>query len=143
MAHSKVDVLKAEGSTLRKGLIAAMDGGNWMKEQIKALTDELKGEKLLTEQKDKQLLAAKREASKAGDEAVQAFQQTVKYNGVLLGWYFKGFKLLRRYLAKHNLWVVLDNLDLEVVEKEMEAEKAAARDTADERAGDGGDDQAT
>ena len=53
MAHSKVDVLKAEGSTLRKGLIAAMDGGNWMKEQIKALTDELKAEKLLTEQKDK------------------------------------------------------------------------------------------
>ena len=45
-----------------------------MKEQIKALTDELKAEKLLTEQKDKQLQAAKREASKAGDEAVQAFQ---------------------------------------------------------------------
>ena len=37
----------------------------------------------------------------------------------------------------------LDNLDLEAVEKEMEAEEAAARDTANERAGDDGDNQAT
>ena len=55
MANSKVDALEAEGSTLRKELIAAMDGGNQMKEKIKALIDELKAEKLLMEQKDEQL----------------------------------------------------------------------------------------
>lgn len=37
----------------------------------------------------------------------------------------------------------LDNLDLEVVEKEMEAEEATAGDAADDGAGDSGDDQAT
>ncbi|KAK9994170.1 hypothetical protein SO802_023873 [Lithocarpus litseifolius] len=114
MANSKVNALEAEGSTLRKELIATMDGGNQMKEKIKALTDELKADKLLTEQKDEQLQAVKREASKAGDEA--------------------------RYLAKHNPGMDLDNLDLEVVKKEMEAEEDAAGDTANERAGAGGDD---
>lgn len=56
---------------------------------------------------------------------MQAFQQTDEYNDVLLGWYFKGFKLLRRYLAKHNPRMDLDNLDLEAVEKKMEAEEVA------------------
>ena len=74
MANSKVDVLKAEGSTLRKDLIVAMDSGNQMKEQIKTLTNELKAKKLAIKQKDEQLQAAKHEASKAKDEVVQAFQ---------------------------------------------------------------------
>lgn len=55
-----------------------------MKEKIKALTDELKVEKLLKEQKDEQLEAAKCKVSKVGDKVVQAFQQTDEYNGVLL-----------------------------------------------------------
>lgn len=54
----------------------------------------------------------------------------VKYNGVLLSWYFKGFKLLRRYLAKHNLGVDLENMDFEVVDKEMEANKASVANGA-------------
>ena len=73
---------------------------------------------------------------------MQAFQQIDEYNGVLLGWYFKGFELLMRYLAKHNPGMDLDNLDLEAVEKEMEAEEATVGDTVDQGAGDGGDDQA-
>lgn len=114
-----------------------------MKEHIKTLIDELKEEKLLTEKKDEQLQAAKREASTARDKAVQAFQLTDEYNGVLLSWYFKGFKLLRRYLAKHNPGVDLENLDFEAMDKEMEAEEAnVARDIANEGASDGGDDHA-
>lgn len=73
MANSKVDALEAEISTLRKELITTIDSGNWMKEQIKALNDDLKVDRLLTEQKDEQLQAAKREASAAGDDAMQAF----------------------------------------------------------------------
>ena len=118
-----------------------MDSGNQMKEKIKALTNELKVEKLLTEQKDEQLQAVKHEASKAGDEVVQAFQQTNEYNSIHLGQYFKGFKMLRRYLAKHNPGVDLDKLDLQAVEKEMKPREAATRDTANEGAGGGGDDQ--
>lgn len=60
MANSKVDSLEAENSTLRKELILAMDSGNKMKEQVKALIENLKAEKILMEQKDKQLQVAKR-----------------------------------------------------------------------------------
>ena len=81
----------------------------------------------------------------ARDDAVQAFQLTDKYNGILLSWYFKGLELLRRYLAKHNPGVDLDNLDFEVVDKEMEDEEANATGDAipvDEEVVDG-DDPAT
>ena len=95
-----------------------------MKEQIKALNDDLKAKKLLTKQKDEQLQAANHEVSTAGDNVVQAFQLTDKDNGILLNWYFKGFKLLRRYLTKHKPKVDLESLDFEAVDKEMEADKA-------------------
>ena len=48
--------------------------------------------------------------------------------------------MLKRNLAKHNPGVDLENLDFEVVDKEMEPEEAnTAGDTADVGAGDGGD----
>ena len=84
MANSKVDALEAETSTLRKELIMTIDSGNRMKEQIKALTDNLKVERLLTEQKEEQLQVAKREASVARNDAMQAFQLIDKYNNVLI-----------------------------------------------------------
>ena len=50
---------------------------------------------------------------------VEAFQTTEEYNTVLFSWYFKGFKLLRWYLAKHLVEVDFENLDLKEVDKEM------------------------
>ena len=44
---------------------------------------------------------------------------------MLFSWYFKGFKLLRRYLVKHPTGVDLQNLDLEVVDQEMVTDEAA------------------
>nr|POE82652.1 hypothetical protein CFP56_78272 [Quercus suber] len=44
--------LEVEGSTLRKELITIMDKGNATKEKVKALTKELRTEKLLTVQED-------------------------------------------------------------------------------------------
>ena len=55
VACSKMEALEAEGSCLRKDLITMMDDSNAAKEKIKALAEELKVEKLLTVQKDKQL----------------------------------------------------------------------------------------
>ena len=52
---SKMEALEAEGSCLRKDLITMMDDSNAAKEKIKALAEELKVEKLLTMQKNKQL----------------------------------------------------------------------------------------
>ena len=58
-------------------------------------------------------------------KVVHAFQATNEYNTILFQWYFKGFKLLRRYLIKHGLRTNLEELDFEVVDKEIEADKAA------------------
>ena len=113
MTSSKVDALKLENSNLRK-------------EQIKALIDDIRAEKLLTVQKDEQLQAANCEVSREGDNVVQAFQLADEYNGILLSWYFKGFELLRRYLTKHKPRVDLEGLDFEAVDKEMEAKEANA-----------------
>ena len=44
---------------------------------------------------------------------------------MLFSWYFKGFKLLRRYLVKHLTKVDLENLNLEEVDKEMAIDEAA------------------
>ena len=48
-----------------------------------------------------------------------------------LNWYFKGFKLLRRYFIKHPSGVDLEKLDLEEVDKEMAADKAAQSSAAE------------
>lgn len=59
----------------------------------------------------------------AGAKAMQAFQLTEEYNGALFSWYFKGFKILRRYLTKHNPRIDLEGLDFEEVDKEMEGDE--------------------
>lgn len=53
-----------------------MDNGNQMKEQIKALIDDLRAEKLLTEQKDEHLQAINHEVYEVGDNSIQMFQLT-------------------------------------------------------------------
>ena len=49
---------------------------------------------------------------------------TDEYNTVLFNWYFKGFKLLRRYLVKHPFGMDLGKLDLEEVDQEMATDEA-------------------
>ena len=56
---------------------------------------------------------------------VEAFQQTKKYNTVLFSWYYKEFELLRRFLVNHPTDIDLEELDFEVVDKEMAIDKAA------------------
>lgn len=48
MVDSKVEALEAESSKLRKDIISAIQEGNSDKEKVKALTEELRVEKLLT-----------------------------------------------------------------------------------------------
>ena len=125
MATSKVEALEAEASRLRKDLIAAMDAHNTSKEQVKVLTEQLGAEKLLVKQKDELLASAGQRMKATVAKAVLTFQTTEEYNTILFQWYFKGFKLLRRYLVKHGLGVNLEYLDFEAVDKEIEADKAA------------------
>ena len=58
-------------------------------------------------------------------KSMEAFQTTEEYNTILFSWYFKGFELLRRYLAKHPIRVDFENLDLEEVDKEMASDEAS------------------
>ena len=125
MVDSKVEALEAESSKLRKDLINAMEEGNIVKEKVKFLTEELRVEKLLTVQKDKQFQSANQWIKSEVANAVQAFQLTKEYNSVLFSWHFKGFELLKRYLTKHNPGVDLEGLDFEAIAKEMEVDEAA------------------
>ena len=102
-----------------------MDEANTLKEKVKTLNDDLKAERLLTLEKDEQLLGAKEKLKTIATRSIKAFQQTNEYNTVLFSWYFKGFELLRRYLVKHPIGVDLENLDLEEVDKEMAIDEAA------------------
>ena len=101
-----------------------MNGGNSSKEKIKALSEELRVEKLLTVQKDEQLQSTIKKINSTRAKAVCSFKLTDEYNDVLFSWYFKGFELLRRYLVKHNLGVNLEDLNFEVVDKEIIADEA-------------------
>ena len=88
-----------------------MNGGNSSKEKIKALSEELRVEKLLMVQKDEQLQSTIKKINSARAKAVRAFKLTDEYNDVLFSWYFKGFKLFRRYSMKHNPRVNLEDLN--------------------------------
>ena len=72
----------------------------------------------------KKLQVAKEKVKTIAAKAVEAFQKTDEYNTVLFSWYYKGFEFLWQYLIKHFTGVDLGSLDLEEVDKEMEANEA-------------------
>ena len=121
---SRMEVLEAENSTLKKKLIESMHEVNTLKESSKTLADDLRVERQLTLEKDEQLLVAKEKFKTIAARSIEGFQQTDEYNTVLFSWYFKGFELLRHYLVKHPTGVDLRSLDLEVVDQEMAADEA-------------------
>ena len=124
-ARSHASSLEVENSKLKKELIAVINVANLAKEKLKTLTKELRVERELTKEKDEQLAIAKERAKGLAAKAIEGFQQTKEYNTVLFNWYFKGFKLLRRYFIKHPSGVDLEKLDLKEVDKEMAANEAA------------------
>ena len=130
-ARSHASSVEVENSKLRKELIAAMDDANQAKEKLSTLTEELRVERELTKEKDEQIATARERTKGITVKAVEGFQQTEKYNGVLFSWYFKGFELLRRYFIKHPSGVDLEKLDLEEVDKEMAADEAAQSSAAE------------
>ena len=70
---SRVETLEAKKSKLRKDLIAAMDEANIAKEKAKVLSDDLRAERQLTLEKDKQLLVAKEKIKTVVAKSVEAF----------------------------------------------------------------------
>ena len=70
----RMEVLEAENSKLKKDLIVAMDEANTIKEEAKALGEDLKAKQQLTLEKDEQLLATKEKIKTVAAKAVEAFQ---------------------------------------------------------------------
>ena len=122
---SEMKAPNEENSTMKKKLIDSMHEVNTLKESTKTLSDDLRAERQLILEKDKQLLAAKEKLKTIAARSVEAFQQTDEYNTVFFSWYFKSFELLRWHLIKHPTGVDLQNLDLEVVDQEMATDEAA------------------
>ena len=129
VANSKVEVLETEASGLQNDPGAVMDALNTSKEQTKVLTEQLESKKQLVKQKVDLLVSAGQRMKIAVAKAVTTFQTTEEYNTILFQWYFKGFELLRKYMIKHGSSVDLENLDFEVVDKEMEEDEAAQAST--------------
>ena len=121
---SKLEALEAENSTLKKNLIDSMGRATNLKEKVKTLSDDLRVERQLTQEKVEQLLGAKEKLKTIVARSFEAFQMTDEYNTILFNWYFKGFELLRRYLVKHPFGVELEKLDLEEVNQEMATDEA-------------------
>ena len=128
---SRMEVLEAENSMLKKNLIDSMGEATILKGKVKTLSDDLRVERQLTLEKDEQLLGAKKKLKTIAARFVEAFQTTDEYNTDLFSWYFKGFELLRRYLVKHPSRVDLEKLDLEEVDQEMAADEAAQSSTTE------------
>ena len=87
VAGSKVEALEVEVTKLKRGLITVMDEANIAKEKTKTLANELKVEKQLTVQKDKQLYVANQKVKSVAAIVVQVFHLNEKYNIVLFSWY--------------------------------------------------------
>ena len=87
VAGSKVQALEVEVAKLKKGLITVMDEANIAKEKTKTLANELKVEKQLTVQKDKQLYVANQKVKSVAAKVVQVFHLNEEYNIVLFSWY--------------------------------------------------------
>ena len=56
---SRMEVLETKNSTLKKKLIDSMDEATTLKETVKTLSDDLRTERQLTQEKDEQLLGDK------------------------------------------------------------------------------------
>ena len=84
---SKVEALEVEVAKLKRCLITVMDEANIAKEKTKTLANELKVEKQLTVQKDKQLYVANQKVKSVAAKVVQVFHLNEEYNIVLFSWY--------------------------------------------------------
>ena len=65
--------LEVENSKLKKDFITAMDEANTLKKIVKTLSDDLRVEWQLTQEKDEQLLAIKEKIKTIFAKAVEAF----------------------------------------------------------------------
>ena len=71
---SRMEVLEAKNSTLKKKFIESMHEVNTLKESSKTLADDLRAERQLTLEKDEQLLVARDKLKTIAARSIEGFQ---------------------------------------------------------------------
>ena len=125
VANSKVDFVEVESSRLRNDLIEAIDQSTKAKEKVKELKEALKVEKKLVIQKDEKVQAVHLRMDEEREKVISRFLESDCFSDMLFEQYFKGFKLLRRWMMKHHGHVAdFANLDFEAIDTKILADEA-------------------
>ena len=96
VANSKVDLIEAERSKLRKDLIEAMDQVMKAMEKVKDLKDALKVKKKLIIQKDEEVQAALLKTNEEREKVITKFLESNRFSDLQFVQHFKGFELFHR-----------------------------------------------
>ena len=96
VTNSKVDLIEAESSKLRKDLIEAMDQLTKAKEKVKDLKDALKVEKKLVIQKNEEIQAALLKTNEEREKVITKFLESNRFSDLQFVQHFKGFELFHR-----------------------------------------------
>ena len=127
--NSKVDSIEAESLKLRKDLIKAMDQAMKAKENVKELKDTLKVEKKLVIQKDEEVQAALLKTDKERVKVITKFLESDRFSNLKFIQYFKGSKLLCRWMMKHHSQVAdFANLDFKAIDTKILANKTKEKE---------------
>ena len=125
VANSKLKSVEDESSKLRKDLIEAMDKTDKAKEKIKELSKELKVEKMLVIQKDKEIQVVLLRTDAEREKVVQQFMKSKHFSDLQFIQYFKGFELLCKWMMNHHNQVMdFSNLNFEAIDNKVLANEA-------------------
>ena len=125
VANSKLKSIEVESSKLRKDLIEAMDKTDKVKEKIKELSKELKVEKMLVIQKDKEIQAVLLRTDAEREKVIQQFMKSKHFSDLKFIQYFKGFELLCKWTMNHHNQVMdFSNLNFEAIDNKVLADEA-------------------
>lgn len=124
VTNSKVDLIEAESSKLRKDLIEAMDQLTKAKEKVKDLKDALKVEKKLVIQKNEEIQAALLKTNEECEKVIAKFLESNHFSDLQFVQYFKGFDLLCKWMMKHHSQVAnFANLDFKAIDTKILADE--------------------
>ena len=121
--QSKVESLSLENESLKGQVFALSDKVAKYNDYLKTLEKSIDTEKAFSKLKDKQINKALLKVEKAVSEAVEKLKASNEYSEKLCNYYMEGFKLFRKYLAKHHPSLDFSKLDMEAVEKEILADR--------------------
>nr|POF18904.1 hypothetical protein CFP56_29727 [Quercus suber] len=124
MVNLRAEVAEVESSKLRKDLIETMDQANEAKAKLKEVIDQLRMERMLVVQKDKEIALMKLNISEERENVVVDFLLSQAFDIITFGKFFKGFELLRWWKIKYHFDAVdYSDMDLEAIDKEMTVDR--------------------